>query len=151
MKQLLIVRIGSCTHGSVRLQGTSSHLIGEVEVCIRGVWSTVCGEEWDDNDATVICRQLGFSSYGIINMYLFIIKEILILGSIAAAGSIRYSEYPMRLFGSQCQGSENIILDCSIYQTQDGVSYEQCQEYKAGVICQSKKIIIVYNHTSYNF
>uniref|UniRef100_A0A1X7TQF9 SRCR domain-containing protein n=2 Tax=Amphimedon queenslandica TaxID=400682 RepID=A0A1X7TQF9_AMPQE len=57
--------IESCTHGSVRLQGTSSHLIGEVEVCIRGVWSTVCGEKWDDNDATVICRQLEFSPYGI--------------------------------------------------------------------------------------
>ena len=141
MKQLLIVRIGSCAHGSVRLQGTSSHLIGEVEVCIRGVWSTVCGEEWDDNDATVICRQLGFSPYGIINIYSFMIKEILILGSIAVAGSIRYSEYPMRLFSSKCQGIENRIFDCSHNQTQNGVSSEQCQQYKAGVICQSKKLL----------
>uniref|UniRef100_A0A1X7TY56 SRCR domain-containing protein n=1 Tax=Amphimedon queenslandica TaxID=400682 RepID=A0A1X7TY56_AMPQE len=112
-----------CTHGSVHLQGTGSHLIGEIEVCNRGVWSTVCGEEWDDNDATVICKQLGLSPYG----------------AIAVAGSVRYSEYPMRLFGSQCQGNENRILDCSINQTQERVSYEQCQQYKAGVICQSSQ------------
>ena len=75
----------------------------------------------------------------VLSACIYIIKQILVSGSIAVAGSIRYSEYPMRLFGSQCQGSENRIFDCSIYQTQDGVSYE-CQQYKAGVICQSKKL-----------
>ena len=121
------------------MQGTSSHLIGEVEVCIRGVWSTVCGEKWDDNDATVICRQLGLSPYGIINICSFMHEiRILISGSIAVASSVRYSEYPMRLFGSQCKGIEDRIFDCSINQTQNGVSYEQCQQYTAGAICQSK-------------
>lgn len=64
------VILGSCTHGSIRLQASFSYLIGEVEVCIRGIWSAVCGEEWDNRDATVACRQLGLSSYGM-NVKLF--------------------------------------------------------------------------------
>ena len=80
-KGILNFLIGSCTHGSVRLRGTTSHLIGEVEVCIRGVWSTVCGEKWDDNDATVVCRQLGLSSYGMsdfaVSMFLYMMDHTL--------------------------------------------------------------------------
>ena len=31
-----------------------------MEVCIGGVWGTVCHYGWDSNDARVVCRQLGF-------------------------------------------------------------------------------------------
>ena len=34
---------------------------GRVEVCIHGVWGTVCHYNWDNNDARVVCRQLGYS------------------------------------------------------------------------------------------
>lgn len=37
---------------------------GRVEVCIEGRYGTICNNEWDNNDASVVCRQLGFSSYG---------------------------------------------------------------------------------------
>ncbi|KAM9770613.1 neurotrypsin isoform 1-T1 [Menidia menidia] len=48
-----------CKQGSVRLQGGRSKLDGRVEVYLGGVWRSVCGHDWGDEDAAVVCRQLG--------------------------------------------------------------------------------------------
>ena len=54
-----------CSHGDIRLVPiSSSQALGRVEVCLSGVWSSVCGVDWDVADATVVCRQLGFTSNG---------------------------------------------------------------------------------------
>ncbi len=59
-----IVIIDDCPDGSIRLIGGDTQYKGAVEVCINGVWSAVCPVGWDVNEANVVCRQLGYTTTG---------------------------------------------------------------------------------------
>ena len=37
---------------------------GRVEVCVGGIYGTICDHYWNNDDASLVCSQLGFTPYG---------------------------------------------------------------------------------------
>lgn len=65
----------ACQNGTVRLHGSGYSTMGRVEVCMNGEWGSICRDSFDDNDAHVVCSQLGYSPYGkLYTLKLFIVK-----------------------------------------------------------------------------
>ena len=46
---------------STRLIGGNGHHEGNVEILVDGKEYRVCDDEWDENDASVICNMLGYT------------------------------------------------------------------------------------------
>ena len=55
--------IAPCKTG-LRLAGGNIPNEGRVEICMNNQWGTVCDDSWGSADATVVCRQLGYSTQG---------------------------------------------------------------------------------------
>ena len=63
---LLSTRDTSCCDGIVTLAGGSLSNEGRVEICQSGEWKTVCDNNWGENEARVVCRQLGHTTQGMV-------------------------------------------------------------------------------------
>ena len=62
---MLIETFNSCNErGLLRLVGGNNQYEGRLEICLNGVWGTVCDDNFEGVDANVACRQLGYSSTG---------------------------------------------------------------------------------------
>ena len=60
------------------VNGTTANQ-GRLEICFNGVWGTVCDDSWTNNNAKVVCRQLGYNTDGESALELFSLVFILII------------------------------------------------------------------------
>ena len=103
--------------GFVRLVNGQHYYEGRVEVYHNGMWGTVCDDGWDMEDATVVCRQLGFP-YG------------------AAKSNAQFGQGTGQIWLDDvvCSGKESRLDACS----HAGWGDENCDHLEdVGIICQA--------------
>ena len=107
---------------------------GRVEICLNLTWTTVCDEYWDFKDAQVLCRELGYSPYGITIYVIFIYYFSLIIGAVPTYNCYTEGQLSFGITDIRCNGSENHLVNCSHSQA----VLHTCQSHDdAGVVCQS--------------
>jgi deleted-in-malignant-brain-tumors protein 1 len=58
-----------CCNGAVRLASSTQSVdsvFGRVDVCVNGTWGTICSDFWENIDASIVCKQLGYTEYGLL-------------------------------------------------------------------------------------
>ena len=126
-----------------------------MEVCINDQWGTVCDDSWDNNDATVVCKQLGYAYTGSMPIALIImsVNDYLQLMCLYIGGRAYSSAYfgagsgPIYLDDVQCTSSASQLLECP---SRPILSHNCLHSADAGVGCDGKKTVSnsLYNQLS---
>ncbi|XP_070175997.1 CD5 antigen-like [Littorina saxatilis] len=104
----------------IRLVDGSQSYEGRVELLVNGTWGTICDSAWDDQDARVVCRQLGYDPSG---------------ATAYRSATFNAGSGPIYLTALQCVGRETDILSCPKTSPFKQVSCSHRDD--AGVACPS--------------
>lgn len=55
------VEPGECNDGEIRLMNGTIEQEGRPEICVNGVWSSICASQWSQTDGYTFCKQLGYN------------------------------------------------------------------------------------------
>ena len=131
----------------LRLAGGNIPNEGRVEICMNNVWGTVCDDSWESNDATVVCRQLGYSTQGQIKKLetsIVPFQKGLKTYNFVLTGALAFSNAhfgagvgPIHIDNVACSGSECSLADCP-----HSSFISRCNNGNAGVRCQGRVMFI---------
>ena len=119
MFRISCLAVEALENGALRLRDGSNYRMGRVEIYIKlnNTWGTVCDDGWDDHNALVVCKQLGFGD-----------KATVVHISSSLSGAI-----PIWLDNVDCSGNEDKLIDCR----HSGVGKHNCDHGQdAAVICR---------------
>ena len=126
----------------MRLSGGDIEQEGRVEVCVNGVWGSICDFGWDKTDAHIICKQLGYAELGKLNVisYCYMHKFIMLEPMAYIGSTFGEAKGPVIYSDVQCEGWQNNLRDCKKLQYENVT----CPHYTvAGVMCSNGDVVIL--------
>ncbi|NWZ52462.1 C163A protein, partial [Haliaeetus albicilla] len=109
----------TCTDAvELRLAAGGGPCAGRVEVKLQGRWGSVADDNWDMEDAEVVCQQLGCGSA---------------TGAFAASSRFGKADGPISLAVIDCHGDEAALWNCEV---RGWGPYVGVHDFDTAVVCQ---------------
>ncbi|XP_005473840.1 scavenger receptor cysteine-rich type 1 protein M130 isoform X1 [Oreochromis niloticus] len=116
--------VSAAADGQIRLAGSgSTRCSGRVEIYHNDSWGTVCDDDWDLNDAEVVCRLLNCGT------------------ALSATTKAHFGEGTGQIWlhFATCSGNENSLSECD----RNGLPKQSCGHHEdAGVICSGPQLLL---------